>query len=179
MGYLSEMVRRPNTVGGGAQTNLNGLEFERNSDILKMIETQTNYTVRGQQIFDRQNTHVGTYFEKHNFYKEFLQPRGVDFRNVISSKLLPDGVIVTSGTVYVVEMKYQNGPGSVDEKLQTCDFKKKQYQKLCYPIGYRVEYIYLLNDWFNQQKFLDVFEYINSVGCHYFIGTLPLEIFGF
>jgi len=172
------MGRKPNTVGGGAQTNLNGLEFERNSDILAMIREQTNYRVERNHIFGINNNHVATYFEKHNFYKDFLQPRGVDFRKVISSKLLPDGVIVTGDTVYVVEMKYQNGPGSVDEKLQTCDFKKRQYQKLCYPIGYSVEYIYLLNDWFDQQKFLDVFEYINSVGCHYFIGTLPLEIFG-
>ena len=55
--------------------------------------------------------------------------------------------------------------------------KKEQYEKLCKPIGYKVEYIYLLNDWFNQKVFDDVFKYINSVGCSYYIGALPLNIF--
>jgi hypothetical protein len=40
--------------------------------------------------------------------------------------------------------------GSVDEKLQTCDFKRKQYLKLVQPLGIKVEYVYVLNDWFKQ-----------------------------
>ena len=172
------MARKPNTVGGGSQTNANGLAFERNSDILAMIRKQTNLTVNGTKVFDSLGIHVATYFEKHKFYKHFLEPNGIDYKTIISAKLLPDSVIIASNIVYIVEMKYQNGPGSVDEKLQTCDFKKKQYEKLCRPIGYTVEYIYLLNDWFDQKKFDDVFKYINSVGCQYFIGTLPLNVFG-
>ena len=31
--------------------------------------------------------------------------------------------------------------GSVDEKLQTCDFKKKQYQKLLSQLNMEVQYI--------------------------------------
>ena len=172
------MRRRPNTVGGGAQTNVNGLAFERNSDILAMIRKQTNYIVKGTQVLDFSGNHLAEYYEKHKFYKYFLEPLGVDYTNIISSKLLPDGVIVNGNNVYVVEMKYQNRTGSVDEKLQTCDFKKKQSQKLCKPIGYNLVYIYLLNEWFDQEKYDDVFEYMESVGCQYFIGTLPLGVFG-
>jgi hypothetical protein len=81
-------------------------------------------------------------------------------------------------TVYIIEKKYQAGSGSVDEKLQTCDFKKKQYIKLFKPLNIKVEYYYVLNDWFRRPEYEDVFEYIESVGCKYFIEELPLEEVG-
>ena len=172
------MSRIPNTHGGGNRTNVNGLKFERLSNILKMITNQTNHSIVENGIYSSENVHVATFYEKYGFYKLFLNQHNVDWKNIISARLLPDSVITTHDTVFIIEMKYQNSPGSVDEKLQTCNFKKKQYQKLCNPIGYKVEYIYLLNDWFDQKRFDDVFNYIESVGCQYFIGTLPLDIFG-
>lgn len=74
--------------------------------------------------------------------------------------------------------KYQARSGSVDEKLQTCDFKKKQYTKLFKPLNIKVEYYYVLNDWFRKPEYEDVFEYIESVGCKYFIEELPLDEIG-
>jgi hypothetical protein len=70
---------------------------------------------------------VGRYREKHNFYKDFLDDLNVDWRNRISKKYLPDAVIINDNekVVFVVEKKYQASGGSVDEKLQTCDFKRK------------------------------------------------------
>ena len=171
------MARKANKHGGGAQTNVNGLAFEQNSSIIKMIKKQTNHIVNGNQILDNNGKLKAEFFEKHTFYKDFLVKKGVNWETVISAKLLPDSVLVVGKKVYIIEMKYQNTSGSVAEKLQTCDFKKKQYEKLCKPIGYKVEYIYLLNDWFNQKVFDDVFKYINSVGCSYHIGALPLNIF--
>jgi hypothetical protein len=38
-----------------------------------------------------------------------------------------------------------NGSGSVDEKITTCDFKRKQYLKVFARINYRVGYIYLFD----------------------------------
>ena len=51
---------------------------------------------------------------------------------IISKKLLPDDCIfvIINNTLFIIECKFQQVAGSVDEKLQTCDFKKKQYQKL-------------------------------------------------
>jgi hypothetical protein len=66
----------------------------------------------------------------------------------------------------------------VDEKLQTCDFKKKQYQRLFAPLNYEVEYVYILSEWFNRPAYKDVFTYINSVGCQYYFGYLPLQKLG-
>ena len=97
---------------------------------------------------------------------------------MLSKKLLPDGALLVGDTLYIVEKKYQAGAGSVDEKLQTCDFKKKQYQKLFTPLGINVEFYYVLNRWFEQDSNRDVFEYIKSVGCKYFIEVLPLDEIG-
>jgi hypothetical protein len=75
-------------------------------------------------------------------------------------------------------MKFQEVAGSVDEKLQTCDFKNKQYTKLLSPLGISVKYTYILSDWFKDQSYKDVLEYVRSVGCYYFFNELPLDFLG-
>ncbi len=75
-------------------------------------------------------------------------------------------------------MKHQEGGGSVDEKLQTCDFKKKQYKKLMAPLNIEVEYIYILDDWFRKPEYKDALDYIISVGCQYYFQYLPLYKLG-
>ena len=42
------------------------------------------------------------------------------------------------------------------------------------PLNINVEYYYVLNDWFEKPQYKDVFEYVESVGCKYFIQELPL-----
>ena len=81
-------------------------------------------------------------------------------------------------TLFIIEVKYQHVAGSVDEKLQTCDFKRKQYQKLVRPLDLKVEYVYVLSDWFRKLEYKDVLEYIESVNCHYRFNTLPLAWLG-
>ncbi len=80
--------------------------------------------------------------------------------------------------MFIIEVKYQEVEGSVDEKLQTCDFKRKQYIKLLSPLNMEVEYIYILNDWFRNPKYKDVLDYIISVNCKYYFNYLPLEKIG-
>jgi hypothetical protein len=75
-------------------------------------------------------------------------------------------------------MKYQEVTGSVDEKLQTCDFKKKQYKKLMAPLNIEVEYIYILSDWFRKAEYKDVLDYVISVGCQYYFQYLSLQKLG-
>ena len=72
------------------------------------------------------------------------------------------------------ERNSRPGSGSVDEKLQTCHFKKRQYEKLVAPLGLRVAFYYLLNDWFRNASYRDVLEYIEEVGCRYFFKEIPL-----
>ena len=75
-------------------------------------------------------------------------------------------------------MKYQEVTGSVDEKLQTCDFKKKQYRKLMAPLNVEVEYIYILDNWFRKPEYKDVLDYVISMSCQYYFQYLPLQKLG-
>lgn len=113
-------------------------------------------------------------------YKNLLDPKGVDYKKFISKKLLPDDAIfiISNNTLFVVEIKFQEVPGSVDEKLQTCDFKNKQYQKLLSPIGIKVKYVYVLNEWFGKKEYKDVLEFVTTVGCHHFFPEIPLDFLG-
>ena len=98
----------------------------------------------------------------------------------LSKKLLPDEAlyVIVNNTLFVIEIKFQMTTGSVDEKLQTCDFKRKQYAKLMAPLNIEVEYIYLLSDWFRHKSYKDVLDYVISVGCQYYFEYLPLQKLG-
>ena len=162
----------------GANT-LTGLAFEGEVDLATFLSGQKDYKVIEHDVFYKDKL-VGNIYKKHDFYKYFLAPRGIDWTKLISKQLLPDDSIfvIANNTVFIIECKYQEVGGSVDEKLQTCDFKKKQYQKLLARLNVEVEYIYLLSDWFQDPKYKDVLDYIHSVRCHYYFGYIPLQKLG-
>tara|TARA_Y100001970_G_scaffold145495_1_gene178651 strand:+ start:3031 stop:3594 length:564 start_codon:yes stop_codon:yes gene_type:complete len=182
--------RKPNKVGGGSQTNTNGLSFEGRTHLLDAFDESslfevfeiesTKHSRTYSRIIDINDDLIGEYYEKNGIYKYLLDKKGVKWNNVNSKKYLPDGAFynLMNNTIYIIEKKYQASPGSVDEKLQTCDFKKNIYQKLFKETNIRVEYYYLLNDWFNQDVYNDVFEYIKKVNCKYFIDFIPFEELG-
>jgi hypothetical protein len=172
------MSRKKNTNGGGSKTNLNGLGFEKKTNLLELINENNNYELTEFGEVVNENRVVAKYFEKHQIYSEILKPNGLNYKNILSKKLLPDSALLVGGTIFIIEKKFQNGAGSVDEKLQTCDFKKRQYEKLFNPLGINVEYYYLLNNFFNKECYKDVFEYIESVGCRYFFEKIPLDKIG-
>lgn len=171
------MNRKPNKAGGGANTNLNGLEFERKTSLLEDLEKHPNFIVQENNIL-RGAEIVAIYYEKRGLYSKLLQKRGIDYSEHISKREEPDGALLVNKTIYIIEKKFQSQNGSVDEKLQTCDFKKKQYKKLFVQLDIKVEYFYLLNDWYTKPKYKDVKDYILSVGCKYFINTIPINELG-
>ena len=164
-------------IGGG--NTRTGLIYEAKVDLKDFLCQQRDYFVSGNNIY-YQGQEVGQMFKKHDLYSKFLKPRGIDWRNNISAKLLPDNgiYVMANNTAYIIEVKTQRGNGSVDEKLQTCDFKKKQYQKLFFPLNIEVQYIYILDDWFRHPRYKDVLDYIISVGCQYYFQYIPLQKLG-
>lgn len=118
-------------------------------------------------------------FKKHAFY-DYLKTKGINWEEHISKQLLPDNAIyvIVNNTMFILEVKTQNVAGSVDEKLQTCDFKKKQYQKLLSQLNMEVQYIYILDDWFRKPQYKDVLDYIISVGRQYYFNYIPLQKLG-
>lgn len=167
---------------GGARTGV-GLRFERKVDFLTLIQEVPGYSTRQSPVAGTDILFDGevraTCFKKHQFYK-FLENEGIKWRSLISKKLLPDDAIlvILRETLFIIEVKYQEVTGSVDEKLQTCDFKRKQYVKLVSPLSLKAEYVYVLNDWFKQPGYKDVLDYIHSVNCHYRFNELPLAWLG-
>lgn len=158
---------------------MTGLVYEGKVDLKTFLNQQLDYRVEGSHVL-YQDKEVGQIFKKHELYSQFLKPRGIDWRNCISAQLLPDNgiYVIINNTVYIIEVKTQNVGGSVDEKLQTCDFKKKQYQKLFFPLNIEVQYIYILDDWFRNPRYKDVLDYIISVGCQYYFQYIPLQKLG-
>lgn len=160
---------------GGAQTTYNGLKFEKKTDFFSMVKGNTEYTLTTSGEILKNDLFVGEYYDKNAIYSKFLKKLDIDYKKILSKKIIPDGIFFVKNKVFIIEKKFQVIPGSVDEKLQTCDFKKKQYEKLFNPLGIKVEYYYVLNDFFKKSQYDDVFEYINSVGCKYFFDALPLD----
>ena len=168
---------------GGAKT-LTGLNFEEKVDFVDLLKKINGYKVQKSKILSGLDVYfndklVARAFKKHEFYK-FLEEKGIDWKKIISKKLLPDDalLVIVRETLFIIEVKYQQVAGSVDEKLQTCDFKRKQYLKLVKSLELKVEYVYVLNDWFKAPSYKDVLDYINSVNCHYKFNELPLAWLG-
>lgn len=160
--------------GKGGGNTKTGLVFEGKTDLASFLNEQPGYFVNNGEVFYHDNK-VAHIFKKYGFYK-YLEEVGVQWNKIISKRLLPDDSIyvIANNTLFIIECKYQQVAGSVDEKLQTCDFKRKQYQKLMSQLNIDVEYIYLLADWFKKPEYKDVLDYIISVNCHYYFEYIPL-----
>ena len=171
------MPRTPNMHGGGALTNANGLHFEQTTS-LNDILLQHGFDVssNGEVLY---NGSLIGYSKAKKDFNRFLVDNGVDL-NVNSNRLEPDDTFINiiNRTVYILEKKFQRVGGSVDEKLQTCPFKKRYYENLDSQMGYETCYTYILNEWFTQPKYRDVLRFILDEGCYYFFNDIPLQFLG-
>ncbi|HEY3398915.1 MAG TPA: hypothetical protein VGM19_14800 [Armatimonadota bacterium] len=162
---------------------LNRLQFGREASLPKLFSSVPGYSVRevpakvGIGVFFDGEL-VARCFRKHELY-EFLEDSGIDWWEVISRRLLPDYALLVMAfdTLFTFEMN-QKAASSVVEKLQTCDFKHKQYLRLVSKLGLRVECVYVLNDRFRKPEFEDVLDYIRSVNCSYQFEEIPLAWLG-
>ena len=172
------------TGGVGGCNTLTGLNFEKKVDFRELIKLVPGYELKkvphksGLGLFFEDKL-IARCFKKHDFYR-FLEEEQIDWKLIISKKLLPDDalLVIVRETLFIIEVKYQQVAGSVDEKLQTCDFKRKQYLKLVAPLGIKVEYVYVLSDWFKKPEYKDMLDYVHSVNCHYKFSELPLAWLG-
>lgn len=164
--------------GRGGGNTVTGLNFEKERDILHILDKTRGYSVKGNVIYYL-GKEVARSYRKYGLYK-YLETRKVNWRKYVSKKLLPDEAIyvIANNTLFIIEMKFQKVAGSVDEKLQTCDFKRKQYAKLMAPLNIEIEYIYILSDWFRKSEYKDVLDYVISVGCQFYFQYLPLQKLG-
>lgn len=172
------------TGGKGGGNTVTGLRFEEKASVQELLKRIHGYRVEkipnkaGLGIFFNDDL-VARCFMKYQFYK-FLDEEGINWKSMLSKRLVPDDalLVIVRETLFIVEIKFQQIGGSVDEKLQTCDFKRKQYQKMVASLGLKVEYVYVLSDWFKNPIYKDSLDYIHSVNCHYKFNELPLAWLG-
>ncbi|WP_310604788.1 PD-(D/E)XK nuclease superfamily protein, partial [Anaerosporobacter sp.] len=121
-------MRIANHFGGGARTNENGLLFEQTTSLSAVLK-EAGYYVKECEVFDAEEL-IGLSVPQNKIYKNFLEREGIDYRKYNSKKWHPDECFVNfrNRTAYIIEKKFQNGSGSVDEKLPGCHFKKMEYQ---------------------------------------------------
>lgn len=172
------MPRTPNIHGGGAQTNANGLRFEQTTSLEDALKN-AGYRIFGTEVYNGIEL-IGLSVPKNKIYTCFLEPNGIEYTYYNSKKWLPDECFIhlKNKVVYIIEKKFQNCEGSVDEKLPGCHFKKLEYEKLFTPLDYQVEYLYVFNDWFLKDKYKDTLVYIEMMDCRFFFNEIPLNFLG-
>lgn len=173
-----------NKFGGGAKTNFVGLQFENNNSIKKDLELAIKMaTIKGvdldpEDFVYKDGKRIGYFTQKKQLYKKFLI--GIDPYKVLSATFEPDEAFINEEQkiVYIIEKKFQHQYGTADEKLQTCHFKLRQYTKIISLKNFKVRYIYFLSDWFKKDKYKDVLNYINEIGCEYYFNKIPFSTIG-
>lgn len=157
---------------------ISGLKFEKKVSLQDTLSKINWYIITWNQNVFYKWEKVAEIYQKYDLYKNLLEPNWINYKTIISKKLLPDNAIyvIVKNTLYIIEIKYQEVAWSVDEKLQTCDFKKKQYERLLRPLKLKVEYCYVLRwERFWKDEYKDVLNYIQAVWCKYFFDELPLD----
>jgi hypothetical protein len=159
-------------TGGGRTTT--GLEFEKKTSLADALE-EADFRIEKFKVYESTNL-VGELAGKGQLYR-FLEARDIAWKDRISKRLLPDDAIYSYANhkMTVIEKKWQEVEGSVDEKLQTVGFKIRQYNRLLEGTGIEFKFIYLLNDWFADPRYADVLEYIIETGGSYHFNSVPLE----
>jgi len=122
------------TGAGGANTNVTGLGFERETDI---GEIENSIRLHKAQLHKFMNENGYILNENYKISKNLAH----GCKQPDEAYLFRDKKIL-----FIIEKKFQQGSGSVAEKLQTGPFKKQFYQKI-YP-AVHICYIYILSDYF-------------------------------
>jgi hypothetical protein len=94
-----------------------GFVFESKTDLAQFLNSQNGYKVENGKVYYN-DEFVARIFKKHGFSK-FLEEFEIDYKQIISKKLLPDDSIfvIIANTLFVIECKIQQVAGSVDEKI--------------------------------------------------------------
>jgi hypothetical protein len=153
------MIKNKGTNAGGAKTNHNGLAFEAKTCIEnKLLENKFNKIImnpktKNDYYFEIEYDNIKIiYLTKHGF-KLYCK---INF-NIDSYKEPDEAFIIYYKNkniidIKILEKKNQNMEGSVEDKLKTGDFTKKEYQKIFNKTKY--DYTFIISYAFCVSKFL-------------------------
>lgn len=135
------------TGAGGANTNKNGLPYEKLTDLeskYTIISSENHY----KNINFTQNGKVFKMTKQSHLFKCMNDKMNKEINQAHGCKN-PDECYINDKdkNIFILEKKFQQTSGSVCEKIQSPDFKIWQYSRT-FP-EYNIIYIYCLSDWFN------------------------------
>jgi hypothetical protein len=130
-------IKNKGTGAGGANTNINGLSFENKTSIENKL-LENNFT----KIIINNKNKYGYYFEYNDVENNnkiiYLTQNGFKLYfkekyNINVYKQPDEAFIIISANNYnikILEKKNQNVDGSVEDKLKTGYFNKREYEKM-------------------------------------------------
>lgn len=125
---IDKQIINRGTKAGGKNTNINGLNFEKETSCKNLLEE------KGYKDYSK------------NLFKQFINKKKI--YSVIDGCKSPDECYINEDKkhIIIIEKKFQNKSGSVCEKIQTAPFKKLYFEKIL-PL-YDITYSYILSKWF-------------------------------
>ena len=164
-----QIIKTRGFGAGGKNTNKNGLSFEARTCLSSRIRQR--FTRKGTELIRFRNCNkelVCVDKSKLFTYMKKINELNLDIKPAKGCKRPDEAYIdLTNKHLFIIEKKFQQRPGSVEEKIQTGHFKQIHYNKL-FP-NYDVKYIYCLNEWF-KNGFESELEYLEQFGINVFWG---------
>jgi len=192
---------------GGANTNRGGLEFESFTDLVARIQRDlsdkydvneievVNSTIKSSSLVyevirKSDSKKIGIITKQFQFYNVLYNEYGIKNQN--HKKWKPDEVFFNfeTNTVFIVEKKWQQGSGSVDEKIFGFVNKRRLYQNNFNTLEKEpkpaVEFSALFNsDWWihgangnNEKGYADYFDNLRIDGVKIFFDDYDYWWFG-
>jgi hypothetical protein len=161
------------TGAGGANTNKNGLSYEEKTN-LETLYSECNENKKNKskviKFIGYENELINANKSILHKYMENIGEKDTSIQSAAGCKEPDEAYIdLTRKYIFVIEKKFQQTPGSVDEKIQTAAFKKYHYSNL-FP-NFKIHYIYCLSDWFKRDEYKSVLEYLSNINIPVFWGN--------
>ena len=170
----------------GRPTMRNGLKFENKTKLSELLNNHPSFEVKNDLVYFQQKE-VGLIVSQNKLYK-WLDEVNPNWKNLTNKTLNPDEALInkTNNTLYIIEKKYQETEGSVDEKLQTFHFKIWFYEKVTKNLNINIDFAYLLSDWFFEEKYSqgwrkgtlkyqEILDYLDLNNINVFRKEIPLD----
>ena len=167
-------IKNKGTGAGGSNTNKNGLEYETKKDLSTEYDIVENVPAKLIKIdkkykiirFNEYPENVFITGPKGGFMK-LLDPSEDKRVPRLHGTKEPDNWFIIDDNIFIIEMKFQNGGGSVCEKLQTATHKRRNLRDR-YP-DKKIHYMYVLSGWFRKNCAAEI-HYLKIDGIIHFWG---------
>ena len=161
-------IQNKGTGAGGSNTNKNGIPYEKITELDDKITIVKKNKLSDIVKFNGSEKSF-TKTQQSNFLKCMDDKINPNIKKAHGCKR-PDECYIDEvcKNIFIIEKKFQQGAGSVCEKIQTPDFKVWQYSRL-FP-DYTIIYVYCLSDWFKKNCIAEL-EYLDFKEITYFWGS--------